>query len=298
MDTRRAMDAAIEEARRQALEDPRSDEALIRQALQDDDDNDEVWDAISLLHRRGSEAIWHRAAAMTRSEHPLERRRGFDILAQLGVPDRERPEETLALIVDALEHEQDPAVLASAAVAVTHRSDERAAVALARHRGHPDARVRHGVVVGLLTMTAPAAIEAIVELSRDSDADVRDWATFALGSQIDVDTPEVREALRNRTNDPDDETRCEALCGLARRRDASVVAQLSEEIGRGNPGVFLLEAAQELAHPDLLPALIDLRDRTDGGAFGDGERRQLEHAIAACERSAASNPSGGLDRAR
>src|ERR1041384_5492702 len=143
MSTPGAMDAAIEEARRQALADPRSDEVLIRLASQDDDDNTEVWDAISLLHLRGSDAIWQRAAAMTRSEQPVERRRGFDILAQLGVPERQRPEETLALILDALEHEQDAAVLSSAAVAVSHRSDERAAVPLARHRHHPDALVRH-----------------------------------------------------------------------------------------------------------------------------------------------------------
>ncbi|HSR99953.1 MAG TPA: HEAT repeat domain-containing protein [Kofleriaceae bacterium] len=285
MSTPGAMDAAIEEARRRALADPRSDEALIRLALQDDDDDDdtEVWDAIGLLHLRGSDAIWQRAAAMTRSEQPLERRRGFDILAQLGVPERQYPEETLALILDALEHEQDAAVLSSAAVAVTHRSDERAAAPLARHRNHPDAVVRHGVVLGLLTMETPTAIEALLELSRDSDVDVRDWATFALGSQIDVDTPQIRDALRNRLSDPDDETRYEALCGLARRKDASIVPLLSNEIACGNCSRSLLEAAQQLAHPGLLPALIQLRDRQDSGSCDASDWRALENAIAACE---------------
>jgi HEAT repeat protein len=73
-------------------------------------------------------------------------------------------------------------------------------------------------VLGLLTMETPAAIEALLELSRDSDVDVRNWATFALGSQIDVDTPQIREALRNRLSDSDEDTRSEALCGLARRK--------------------------------------------------------------------------------
>jgi hypothetical protein len=282
MSTPDAMDAAIQEERRRALADPRSDEDLIRLASQDDDDNSEVWDAIGVLRFRGSDAIWQRAAAMTRSEQPLERRRGFDILAQLGIPERQRPEETLALILDALEHEQDAAVLSSAAVAVTHRTDERAAVSLARHRHHPDALVRHGVVCGLLTMETPVAIEALLELSRDSDVDVRDWATFALGSQIDVDTPQIREALRNRLSDPDNDTRHEALCGLARRKDASIVTQLSNEIACGNLSWSLLEAAQELAHPDLLPVLIKLRDTQDPGGSGDGEWNQLEEAIAAC----------------
>lgn len=274
-----------------SVPDPRSDDALFQLALQDDDDSPEVWDAIAALHLRGSDAIWQRAAAMTRSEHALERRRGFDILAQLGIPERARPEETLALILDALAHEQDPAVLSSAAVAVSHRSDERAALPLARHRHHPDAFVRHGVVFGLLTLEAPAAIEALVELSRDSDANVRDWATFALGNQISVDTPQVRDALRNRLTDPDDDTRCEALCGLARRGDASIVTLLSHELACGAPSPSLLEAAEQLAHPDLLPALLQLLDGGDRAASDD--REQLDHAIAACERNASTGRGSG-----
>lgn len=64
-----------------------------------------------------------------------------------------------------------------------------------------------------------AAIDTLIELMEDINEDVRDWATFALGSQCDVDFVEVREALRKRLDDPFEDARSEAVWGLARRKD-------------------------------------------------------------------------------
>jgi HEAT repeat protein len=54
-------------------------------------------------------------------------------------------------------------------------------------------------------------------LTQDTAPEVRDWATFALGTQIDLDTSEIRDALAARLNDPDEVTRAEAATGLSRR---------------------------------------------------------------------------------
>jgi HEAT repeat protein len=53
----------------------------------------------------------------------------------------------------------------------------------------------------------------------DVDDEVRDWATFELGTQCDVDTPEIRAALRKRLSDGYEEARNEAIWGVARRND-------------------------------------------------------------------------------
>jgi HEAT repeat protein len=67
-------------------------------------------------------------------------------------------------------------------------------------------------------------------MSRDTDNNVRDWATFALGTLFDADTPEIRDALFDRVADPHDDTRSEALVGLARRSDPRVTDGLKTEL--------------------------------------------------------------------
>ena len=42
---------------------------------------------------------------------------------------------------------------------------------------------------------------------------------YGLTTQLSADTPQIRAALREPLDDPDQETREEAVCGLAKRRD-------------------------------------------------------------------------------
>jgi hypothetical protein len=91
---------------------------------------------------------------------------------------------------------------------------------------------------------------------------MRDWATFGLGTQIDTDTQEIREALFARVFDEDEVTRGEALVGLARRNDGRIVEPLIRELARYPNTEYLsysLEAAEELGDPRLLPVLTKLR---------------------------------------
>lgn len=73
---------------------------------------------------------------------------------------------------------------------------------------------------------------------------MRDWATFGLGQQCDLDTHEIREALVARLNDPDDDTRDEAIMGLARRKDARAIPAIERELRASEFGSLVLEAAE------------------------------------------------------
>lgn len=165
------------------------------------------------------------------------------------------------VMLEQLARERDPLVLRSIGAAFGHLQDARAVAPLVALVDHPDEEVRHGVVMGLLGHPDPAAVNALIQLSGDVDDDVRKWATFGLGSQLeDVDTPALREALVQRLQDRDVEARGEALVGLARRKDGRVLDLLRRELAGPDVIVLTLEAAEALGDPSLLPLLVQLRN--------------------------------------
>ena len=107
-------------------------------------------------------------------------------------------------------------------------------------------------------------VEALAKLSRDVDRDVRDWATFALGSQLQSDSSQMRAALHDRVNDIDPEVRGEALVGLARRRDSTIAEAIQRELEGEFHGDWSVEAARHLGDPRFLPALKQLARRLTG----------------------------------
>lgn len=128
----------------------------------------------------------------------------------------------------------------------------------------------------------PAVVNALTKLSRDIDRDVRNWATFALGSQLESTSPTLTDALRERLADSDPEIRGEALLGLARRRDMSIAPAIQRELEGEFHGDWAAEAAGLLGDARFLPALRSLYSRLLGG---DAVyfRGSIQSAIAACE---------------
>ena len=81
---------------------------------------------------------------------------------------------------------------------------------------------------------------------RDQDSDVRDWATFGLGTQSEADSAIIRDGLFERLQDTDYDTRAEAAVGLARRKDIRVLPVVIEELEADEYGTLFEEAASEL----------------------------------------------------
>jgi len=257
--------------------DARSIDDLFNVALSEPDE-DVAWDAVMTLHHRGSREVLDRAAALARSDCPLERRVGAEVLAQLGCPGRPYSDEVKAILLPRLEFETDAAALAAVISALAHQDGTDGRRASLRFLRHPDADVRYSIVHALSTLTEPWAVAGLIELSRDSDPKVRDWSTFGLGSMIEVDKPEIRAALKARLNDEDPDARGEALVGLARRKDLAVSPSLRERLAADDVDSYDLEAAEEMSDPELLPLLQALRSPQDDESW----RMALESAIEAC----------------
>lgn len=104
-------------------------------------------------------------------------------------------------------------------------------------------------------------VRALLGAFDDPDDDVRDWAVFGLGVQLDVDTPEIREALYRMLGDTGEaDAAGEAAVALAKRGDPRILDVLLTALADPEVGNLYVEAAAELGDPRLLPVLEALRD--------------------------------------
>lgn len=216
---------------------PSEIEALFARTLVGDPDGDESWEAIWKLRRNGSREIFDRAAAWCKSEDPLKRARAADVLCQLHRARRPNQsvgetewlfrDESYSLIVKMLEDEQDPLVLDSAISGLGHLDDARAVPVILRYQDHPDENVRFAAAFALCSFPNEAqSVLGLLKLTRDPDAEIRDWAVFGLGVLGDADAPEIREALLRCLNDTNEDVSEEAAVGLGKRQDQHVIPWL------------------------------------------------------------------------
>jgi HEAT repeat protein len=75
----------------------------------------------------------------------------------------------------------------------------------------------------------------------DTDEDIRDWATFGLGSQGNADSQEIRDAFIERLGDPFEDVRGEAMASLGKRKDQRVLPALLAALE--DPSHLVIEAA-------------------------------------------------------
>jgi len=258
------------------------------------EDNPLGWSAIAALHRSGGRDVLDAALVACADPDSLRRRVGASVLGQLGhvavgfqpVFEEERYQGLATLLAAEREGPGSPAVLADVCVALGHLRDPRAIPALVDLRAHPETSVRFGVVFGLSGHDSQEAIDGLIELSADTDEDVRDWATFGLGQLIETNTPAIRAALHARVDNPCTAVRGEAIEGLATRGDRSVVPFLIRELLDG-VSLPLLNAATALANPDLCEALAAARNGglvvQEAGKHGFDLTEEWQEARRACD---------------
>jgi len=253
-------------------------------------DDDARWRFVEALHLNGAEEAFTQSAAWCESRVALERCLGADVLGQLGGSGVDTKYAARSVpILCGLVSDSDPSVLNAALVALGHRQFRGSLDSVLSLAGHASADVRIGVVHALCGNETLDAVAALIQLSRDVDSDVRNWATFNLGSQVEVDTPQLRAALLARTKDVHDETRAEALVGLAKRGDRAVLAPLLAELQSDSVGTLAVEAARELGAPELVVAPAGNTTARSASPVSSGARRSRDGLLRTRPRDAAGS---------
>ncbi len=255
---------------------------LISSALDKGDEDHARWDDIGTLQDRGGREVFAATARLISSGDGRERSLGVDILAQGHIVEKPMRDRAIPLLLDLAARERNPIVIASLCHAFGHLHDPATIDTVRVWATHPDENVRFGVVHGLSRYEDDRAIETLIRLSADDDSDVRDWATFGLGTQIATDTPAIQDALRARLDDPDDDTRMEALAGLARRCDPGVIEALRALLADTDVDALPLDAGLSRADPPFHEALALLADAWEHEEAPMNVITTLEEAIEVC----------------
>lgn len=234
-----------------------TDEKIISRLINNKTDKSR-WENIRTLRQRPSEELFLKSVELTKSDNTKIRKIGVDILAQLGLSPRPFLKETLKVYFELLEIETDPDVLMSLLYSIGHNNDEldkEQIDKICSFIDNENSWVKEGLVYALLGIDNLTAIETLIKLSSDKLSHIRNWATFGLGSQIERNNKNIREALWNRVNDKHQETKLEAIVGLAKRKDNRVNEVIKREIIDGEYGTLLFEAILEIKDNEFLPLL-------------------------------------------
>lgn len=228
---------------------------LFARTLVADYDDDAAWEAVHALRRIGSREVFDFASEWCASPNPLKRTRGVDVLAQLGKtadhPSTGFPEDAYAIIVGLLGKEQDSRALDSEITALGHLDNPLAIPLITQYRTHQSEDVRFSVAFALGSLPDdPKSVDSLLLLMEDPDEDVRDWATFGLGTLSSWDSSEIREALLRRLRDTNDDVRQEAMAGLGKRREGRVVPFLIETLDCPPVSDCVIEASYKMLGMD------------------------------------------------
>lgn len=253
-------------------------------------DDDAYREPIRHLHRRDPKEVL--ALVLPLATDPDTRLRSLvpEVLRFLGGRPQPLLAETVALFRQMLATERSADVIASIGAAFVDLHDPAGAELMEPFASHADHGVREVVAHALLRRPDERSIALWITMTSDASPEVRNAATFALGSQIDADSEPIRAALARRLNDPADEVRAEAILGLALRGDARALPKLKAGLASDDLWPHYVDAAYHLASPDLCDVLHELEDTADEETLGFltmNAKHSLREAIDACDESAA-----------
>lgn len=243
-------------------------------------DEDTRWELIAGIMAECPDDVFEASTSLVGGEHERERTLGADLLGRLVGVDPEAGPDVERALLSALQNECAPHAIASMVAALGHVGDPGALTQIIPLHRHLDAGVRLAVAFAVATISPrPLSDEVklgLIRLSRDEDPEVRDWATFGLGTLSNEESPDVTAALLARASDPYHEARAEALFGLAVRRDPRAVPHLIRALESAHVQGLELDAAAEAADPRLLPALWALQ------GTGLADEGRVRRAIDRC----------------
>lgn len=254
---------------------------LIKQALEVSDDG-EYRKRVRELKFNPSGELLGQLRILAKSKVPKERMLAADVLAEYGLPKRYDVECSRSLLSEMILNEDDKEVRKALAFALGHTKVPTAVKQIITWDRGDDEELRRALVTALTNIDNEEALTALLRFMQDPSEEVRDWATFAVGSQTKSDSPLIRDRLLMAAGDVSPNVRFEAISGLLNRGDSSAVGLLRKELRREVVESWVLELVADCKNPLFLD---DLHRIASQEISNDVYRRKLEHALRASEHA-------------
>jgi hypothetical protein len=240
------------------------------------------WDNIQILWHRPSEILFTKCVELSQSDESKNRKIGIDILSQFGFPPRPFLNQSITLYFDMLETENDPNVIQSLLFAIGKNNDTLSIPQIEKlcsFKTTNEESIKQGLVSSIGFISNKNAIDVLIKLSADKCNSIRDWATFYL-AQGRRNNKKIRAALWARVADKHQDTKFEAILGLAIRKDKRVSDIIKRILLHGEYSTLLFEAIEELNDKQFLPLLQqNLESVKDDGGINPTWLKDLKECI-------------------
>jgi hypothetical protein len=216
------------------------------------------WDNISELRRRPNQDVYTKAYQLAKKNIDSQKIVGLNVLQQLGFNPRFNKKQMVELHFELLGQIQSNKVLTSIFHGIGHNNDElneKQISKLIEFKSVKNIEVKHALISALSGIENSNASNVLIEFTEHKVSAIRNWSTFGIGTLIELDSKEIRNALWKRSLDTDYETKSEAIVGLTNRKDEKIKSVIISELENGDYGTLLLEAIVTLNDKELIPLL-------------------------------------------
>jgi hypothetical protein len=202
------------------------------------------WNQITPLRQFVNKEMISECFQLIDSDDVKYKQIGIDILCQLGQNRKVFVKELLEKIFTIFEASLDEKLICTGLFAIGHNNKYlkvNQIKILEKFQTSKSKNIRYALTFSLLGIENHKAVETLIKLAKDRSSQVKDWATFGLGTQIKTDNEKIRNILYKNCFSKDNQTKQEAIKGLANRKDERVKEIILQELKNGNSGSLLFD---------------------------------------------------------
>lgn len=217
------------------------------------------WNTIFELRKFVDDQMVEKCFELINSNDEKSKIVAIDVLSQLGVKRNKFAKILIKNLFEFLEESVNEKLITSSLIAIGHNNKfltKKHINFLEKFKNNKSKEIRYALVFSILTLENETATNILIKLSNDKSPRIRDWALFGLGTQIETDNHEIRKTLYKHCFDKDDQSKQEAIKGLANRNDERVYEIILNELQTENFGSLLFETIMQIKNGEkFLPEL-------------------------------------------